>query len=414
MTAAAGRSRRPARAGGYLESQSEAQALVGERVQSILRLVIVVLVAVQLILFPPRRNEHVCGVVLVVYALWAGIVLWRIWRPDHRPTEATWRLLLIDLLSLGSLLAISGGFETPDVTHPPVGDAFFLIPVLAAFQLRPGVTAVMTAASAAVFVPAVVLEFGSPDSWWPIVVYVVHLVLLGFICTLLSRVQRDRARSVGRLMANGRELLGQAMDAAERERRSLAEYLHNESLQNVLAARHEIEEARTTGTTEPLERAEETLAEASRQMRSVLTELHPVILEHLGLEGAVRRLVQNTEQRADLRIQARFGTIPRFEAERVAFNAAHELLNNVAQHADAHSCLVDLRVRNGRLLLRVEDDGRGIRPDALESSIRRGHIGLASLRVRIEAAGGTIKLLSRRPRGTTVLVELPLDEEAPD
>ncbi|WP_395293760.1 sensor histidine kinase [Kitasatospora hibisci] len=397
-------------ADGLPASQAAAQARTGERIQSVLRLLIVVLVALQLALFPPRRHEFLCGALVVCFAVWAVLLLWRTWRREGL-SRWTWRFLLLDLMILGSLLAVSGGFEAPVGVHPPVGDAFFLIPVLAAFQLDPRVTALMTGASALAYSMAAVLGRWSVPGFWPTMVHVLNLLLLGCICTLLSRVQRDRSRSVGTLMAQSRDLLGQAMDAEERERRNLAETLHNETLQNILAARHDLQEARTSSNEEALQRADLVLAETARQMRSVVTELHPVVLEHLGLAQAVHRLVANAEERGDIRMHAEYGDVPRFAAEGIAFTAARELLNNVVQHAAAHECRLDLRVRDGRLHLRIDDDGRGMQPGVLETSIRRGHIGLAALRVRIETAGGSFTLQPRHPAGTTALVQLPLGSD---
>ncbi|MCH0566461.1 MULTISPECIES: sensor histidine kinase [unclassified Streptomyces] len=398
-------------ADGLPASQAAAQARTGERIQSVLRLLIVVLVALQLLLFPPRRHEFLCGALVVCYAVWAVLLLWYIW---HRgsPSRWTWRLLLLDLAILGALLAVSGGFEAPVGVHPPVGDAFFLIPVLAAFQLDPKVTALMTGASALAYSTAAALGRWSVPYWWPTVVHVLNLLLLGCICTLLSRVQRDRSRSVGTLMTQSRDLLGQAMDAEERERRNLAETLHNETLQNILAARHDLAEARESHREEAFTRADRTLAETVRQMRSILTELHPVVLEYLGLAQAVRRLVENIGERDGIRMHGEYGDIPRFAAEGIAFSATRELLNNIVQHSGARECRIDLRVRDGRLHLRIDDDGRGMQPGVLEASVRRGHIGLAALRVRVETAGGSFTVQPRHPTGTTALVQLPLGPDS--
>jgi two-component system NarL family sensor kinase len=56
----------------------------------------------------------------------------------------------------------------------------------------------------------------------------------------------------------------------------------------------------------------------------------------------------------------------------------------------------------------VEDDGRGIADDALVESVERGHIGLHSQTLRVQAAGGDLTVAPARPRGTVVTVEVPV------
>jgi two-component system NarL family sensor kinase len=68
---------------------------------------------------------------------------------------------------------------------------------------------------------------------------------------------------------------------------------------------------------------------------------------------------------------------------------------------------VRLRDSNGRVELAVEDDGRGFAPARLAEQLAEGHVGLASQRVRIEAAGGTMRVASMPGEGTRVAIHLP-------
>jgi two-component system NarL family sensor kinase len=69
---------------------------------------------------------------------------------------------------------------------------------------------------------------------------------------------------------------------------------------------------------------------------------------------------------------------------------------------------VALSRRGGRARLVVTDDGVGLGPDSGEGAVRRGHIGLASHAVRVEAAGGRLRTGPGEPSGTVATVELPL------
>ncbi|MCZ7456295.1 sensor histidine kinase [Streptomyces sp. WMMC940] len=384
-----------------------AQDLDAARSQSLVRLLIVALLVVQLVLFPPLENEGACRALVAGYALWAVVLTWAAWG-GSRPLPQPWRLLLFDLLVLGAMLAMAGGFATPPGIRPLVDDAFFLIPVLAAFQTSPWVTAAMTGASALAYLLAV-QGVGTGAGWGRTALLVLSLLLLGAVCTALTRVQRDRVSSVGVLLERSRELLGQAMNAEERERRNLAEALHDEALQDVLAARQDLDEARGADRREALERADRALGEAARRMRSVVRELHPAVLEHLGLSEAVQSLAESAAQRGGFDVRVHRTPVPPSPFESIAFAAARELLVNVVKHAEAREVEVRLEAREGFLRLLVADDGRGLPPRAPDESVRSGHIGLASLRVRVETVGGRFRLEPRDPSGTAVVVEIPLE-----
>ena len=90
-------------------------------------------------------------------------------------------------------------------------------------------------------------------------------------------------------------------------------------------------------------------------------------------------------------------------------------MTNVVKHAGASSAVVDLsqevlpdRRRIARLV--VTDDGRGLSPEDLDDRMRPGHLGLASRRIHVEAAGGRLDIGPALPHGTRVEVVLPLPD----
>ncbi|GFH38370.1 sensor histidine kinase [Streptomyces pacificus] len=398
---------REARAGPAARSVADTRVRAAARTQMLVRLLIVVLLVLQLLLFPPRGNAAACGILVSGYALWALYLVYTAWRGTGG-LPRTWYLLLLDLVVLGTLLALSGGFATPPGIRPLVDDAFFLVPVLAVFQPSARVTAAMTAAAGSAYLVAAGGQ-GSGDGWGRVVLHVLGLFLLGAVCTALTWVQQERVRTVGALLDRSHDLLGQAIGAEERERGKLAEALHDDALQDVLAARQDLDEARGTGRRDSLERADRALERAARRMRSIVGELHPAALRRLGLTGAVRGLAEGAGQRGGFGVTVECSPVPPFADESIVFAAARELLGNVVKHASASEVRVGLEVGEGRLRLVVADDGRGLPPRAETESLRGGHIGLASLRVRVETAGGSLRLEPGEPSGTTAVVELPLE-----
>jgi hypothetical protein len=97
-------------------------------------------------------------------------------------------------------------------------------------------------------------------------------------------------------------LLADALDAAQRERRTLAESLHDHALQNLLSARHELEEASESSAHPSLDRADAAIAETVGQLRDAVFELHPYVLEEAGLEAALRSVAQYAAARGRFRL----------------------------------------------------------------------------------------------------------------
>jgi two-component system NarL family sensor kinase len=95
--------------------------------------------------------------------------------------------------------------------------------------------------------------------------------------------------------------------------------------------------------------------------------------------------------------------------DELVVSLARELLVNVAKHAAAARADVSVRCGgDGALHLEVADDGRGMLPDRLDAAVREGHIGLASSRQRVEAAGGSLEVATAEGAGTRVTAILPV------
>jgi two-component system NarL family sensor kinase len=91
----------------------------------------------------------------------------------------------------------------------------------------------------------------------------------------------------------------------------------------------------------------------------------------------------------------------------MVFGLVRELLSNVVRHSEADRATVTLALTNGVCQLDVIDDGKGIAPDTMARRLSEGHIGLASHRSRVDAAGGTFAFIDE-PMGTHVRVRLPV------
>jgi two-component system NarL family sensor kinase len=203
------------------------------------------------------------------------------------------------------------------------------------------------------------------------------------------------------------QLLADALDAEQRERRALAEALHDHALQNLLSARHELQEAGESAPHPALERADDALVETVGQLRDAVVELHPYVLEQAGLAAAIRSVAQQAATHAGVTLDLDLRATERTPADALVFSAARELLSNVVRHADASRVSVALAESNGVVSLTVADDGDGFPESRLAERLADGHVGLASQRVRVEAAGGTMRVDSAPGAGTRVAIRVP-------
>jgi len=200
----------------------------------------------------------------------------------------------------------------------------------------------------------------------------------------------------------------------EEQRRRLSRELHDETAQVFSAVKMEIGVLREKVPAEQTARLDQVLElidTGIRSIRSVTNDLRPSLLDDLGLLPALRSLVADFSERSGIRtelaVPAVMPPLSR-EAELALFRALQEALSNVLRHADARSVDIGVSVVPNEVLLRVSDDGRGL-PDGVspERLELQGHMGLAGMRERITALGGTVRLQRRNGSGALLEVRVP-------
>ena len=103
--------------------------------------------------------------------------------------------------------------------------------------------------------------------------------------------------TIGGLVSDRSELVGELLTLEQREQRDLAETLHDGALQYVLAARQDLDDVRDPDRAAEFERIDYALAESSRLLRSTMAQLHPAVLDSAGLPAALRDLATTTSSR---------------------------------------------------------------------------------------------------------------------
>lgn len=220
---------------------------------------------------------------------------------------------------------------------------------------------------------------------------------------LYSRLQ-TRTVELARLSAR-------MIEEHEEERRRLSRELHDETAQVFSAVKMELGVLRDTVRPEQANRLDQVLElidTGIRSIRNVTNDLRPSLLDDLGLLPALRSLAADFSERSGIRTGLAVpSALPPLsgEAELALFRALQEALSNVLRHAQARSVDIGISISADGVLLQVSDDGRGlpsgITPERLELG---GHMGLAGMRERITALGGTVRL--RGQAGTGALLEV--------
>jgi two-component system NarL family sensor kinase len=373
-----------------------------ERVVAWLRLPAIALIALGQGLTHPNPDETGFLIMLGIFSAWsAGVLVW----VHVRPAGERFALVATagDIAAISLLALLSGGA----FSHARL--AFFLVPVAVAFRFRPSITSAAVVATTAAYViqSAIHPAATQPEAVRFIVTQAGFLAWIGVACVLLSMLLARSTELAARLAAARSRLLADAVAAEQRERKALAEALHDQAIQNLLSARHELEEARETVSHPALERAEDALAETVGQLREAVFDLHPYVLEEAGLEAALRSIAQHAAARVQLELRLDLNYRQRHSHEQLVFSAARELLANVVRHAQASELTLRLVESAGELELVLADNGRGFSLPLLAERLADGHIGLATQRVRVEAAGGQMHIVSAPGAGTRVEIRLP-------
>jgi PAS domain S-box-containing protein len=234
--------------------------------------------------------------------------------------------------------------------------------------------------------------------------------VVGFVGTVADVTDQRRGEE------ERRRLLAGLVRAQEEERRRIAAEIHDDPVQAMTAVEMRLESLRRRidGGAErrALEQLTASVSAAIARLRRLLVDLRPPRLDREGLAPALRALLDRL--RAETGVDATFEDrtlheIPS-DTRTVLYRIAQEALANVRKHAEALEARVTMAERDGGILLRVRDDGRGFDPERAAEE-QPGHLGLVSMRERAELVGGKFRITSTPGAGTTVEAWVPGEGE---
>jgi signal transduction histidine kinase/ligand-binding sensor domain-containing protein len=221
----------------------------------------------------------------------------------------------------------------------------------------------------------------------------------------------DLEREVGQRIQAEKALRQQEREqAVTEERNRLARDLHDSVTQALYgvtlyseAAAGHLALGHVDRVADHLQEVQDTAQEALSEMRLLIFELRPPILEESGLVAALQARLQAVEGRAGLRTAFQTnleGRLPP-DLEEGLYRIAQEALNNALKHAQAEQIRVQLRQQGGGVMLEITDDGVGFDP---ATASERGGVGLAAMAERAADLGAKLQIGSGPDLGTKVAV----------
>jgi two-component system, NarL family, sensor kinase len=267
---------------------SQQHTFLGALLQLALRILLIVFIAVTSLIEPPRSSQWICLIIVAAYIV--AVACWSVWalRPAAHAVRHIARLVTLMMLgadiAVVSILTVLTGITSPeDWTSDVLRNGLFLLPLIAAAQLNPDISAVIAAPTVLALVAASwVTKSSNQEPWSSILLSATVLAGLAAGSVALSRIQQSKVEMIEELARQRTQLLQELLAVEKRERRTAAERVHDGALHHVLVARQDLHQVRS-GSVGAVARVESSLTEASELLRDVARALDPQVLARLGV-----------------------------------------------------------------------------------------------------------------------------------
>jgi two-component system sensor histidine kinase NreB len=233
---------------------------------------------------------------------------------------------------------------------------------------------------------------------------------------------RDESGTVTHFVSTGRDItqrnrmqeaLRRLNHQLEREATRIAGALHDEAGQFLTSAHITLADVARDAESPVRERLNEVrrhLDQVEERLRRVAQEIHPRVVEDLGLGDAVGFLAESFTRRTGVRVTVECSLLTRYPlgVETLLYRLVQEALTNVSRHAKATKALVTLSADDETVTCSIRDDGVGFDPGILLQRAD-GHLGLRVMQDRLDAVGGTLAIVSMPNQGTELKVTVPVE-----
>jgi signal transduction histidine kinase len=216
------------------------------------------------------------------------------------------------------------------------------------------------------------------------------------------------------------ELLRRLVTAQEEERRRISRELHDQTGQHLTALLLGLKTLNNSAGNGSLHQGLKQMQQLTERLvdeaHHLAWELRPVALDDLGLETAISNYVEKWSERNSIAVDFHSGLnklrLPA-QVETAVFRIVQEALTNVLKHAHANRVSVMLEYRFDELLVIVEDNGRGFRPELSLTVNKQGGLGLIGIHERVALVGGKLNIESEPGSGATLVIRIPASASVP-
>ncbi len=205
-------------------------------------------------------------------------------------------------------------------------------------------------------------------------------------------------------------IINATIDAKEKERKSIAEILHDSVSALLSSANLHLQASKAQLNSHvPIEitKAQEIVNEASVKIRDLSHELISSVLLKFGLAFAVHDLCEKYSN-SEIQFMSDDNGIKRYnqQFEIKIYNIIEELINNILKHSGAKNATINLKERNGdKLLIQIIDDGIGFE---VHKARKKDGLGLSHIEARIKMMHGVFNINSKKGEGTSIFISVPI------
>lgn len=234
--------------------------------------------------------------------------------------------------------------------------------------------------------------------------------LVTVIDSMLNRIESHTSQL--------RAISERAINAQEAERVRIARSLHDDTAQSISMLIIHLERlghlipADEPDLTRYIADAQNVATKLLENLRKIIWDLRPSILDDLGLVSAIRWFARSNLEKVGVKVEFTAGSeVMRLPShlETMLFRIAQEAISNILRHADASKVEIRLWNADNHLWLEIKDDGRGFDPEkTAEGAVERKRLGLLGIQERVSLVGGQAKIESAQGAGTCVQVHIPL------
>ncbi len=243
-------------------------------------------------------------------------------------------------------------------------------------------------------------------------------------CSIRDITERKKAEEqqnrlleeLSRSQAEQQALSGRLQEVQEAERRQIAGELHDRIGQNLTGINLNLQIVENQLGPEPdpavvnrLVDSQKLVEQTTRDVRDVMADLHPPLLDEYGLFSALQWYGSQFSERTGIATRVTGSELmPRLPSnvELVLFRIVQEALTNVAKHAGAAEVTIAVQSSDGAACLDIEDNGRGFDTEPLQPSSGRLHWGMMTMQQRASSIGALLEIRSAPGQGTHLSISL--------